>query len=41
MAKRLLLISGPIAMGLLLNGRSKCGPIWDDWMPKSCKLDNL
>jgi hypothetical protein len=41
MAKRLLAILGIIAMGLLLDGCTKCGPIWDDWMPKSCKSDNL
>jgi len=30
-----------IALGLLLNGCSKCGPFWDDWMrsPQSCKSD--
>ena len=41
MAKRLLLVSGVIAVGLLLNGCTKCGPIWDDWTSKSCKSDNL
>jgi hypothetical protein len=41
MAKRLLLVLGVIAVGLLLDGCTKCGPIWADWMPKSCKSDNL
>ncbi|WP_249780630.1 peptidylprolyl isomerase [Bradyrhizobium sp. dw_78] len=41
MFRRSVLISGVIAMGLLLNGCTKCGPIWDDWMPKSCKADHL
>jgi hypothetical protein len=30
-----------IAMGLVLNGCTKCGPIWDDWTPKTCKSDHL
>jgi hypothetical protein len=43
MFRRLVLISGILAMGLALNGCTKCGPIWDDWMqsPKSCKSDRL
>jgi hypothetical protein len=41
MYRRLALIFSVIAMGLLLNGCTKCGPIWDDWLPKSCKSDNL
>jgi hypothetical protein len=43
MSRRLALIFGVIAMGLVLNGCTKCGPIWDDWMqsPKSCKSDGL
>jgi len=26
-------------VGLLLDGCTKCGPIWDDWLqsPKACK----
>src|SRR5271170_3663796 len=42
--KRLALIFSVVAMGLALNGCTKCGPIWDDWMqhsPKSCKSDGL
>ncbi|XIA63922.1 hypothetical protein ACFIOY_33855 [Bradyrhizobium sp. TZ2] len=41
MLRRLLLISSVIAMGLALDGCTKCGPIWDDWTqsPKSCKSD--
>jgi hypothetical protein len=43
MLRRVVLIVGVIAMGLALNGCTKCGPIWDDWMqsPKSCKSDRL
>jgi hypothetical protein len=42
MFRRVVLIAGLIAMGLALNGCTKCGPIWDDWMvPKSCKSDRL
>jgi hypothetical protein len=44
MFKRLALILSVVAMGLALNGCTKCGPIWDDWMqhaPKSCKSDGL
>jgi hypothetical protein len=42
MLRRLLLIFSVIAMGLALNGCTKCGPIWDDWIsPKSCKSDRL
>jgi hypothetical protein len=40
---RLALILSVLAMGFALNGCTKCGPIWDDWMPspKSCKSDHL
>jgi hypothetical protein len=43
MLKRWVLIFSVIAMGLALNGCTKCGPIWDDWLhsPKSCKSDGL
>jgi hypothetical protein len=41
MFRRLILIFSVVAMGLALNGCTKCGPIWDDWAqsPKSCKSD--
>jgi hypothetical protein len=41
--RRLALILGVVAVGLVLNGCTKCGPIWDDWMqsPKSCKSDHF
>jgi hypothetical protein len=41
MFRRLALIFGVVAMGLALDGCTKCGPIWDDWAqsPKSCKSD--
>jgi len=40
---RWALILGVIALGLALDGCTKCGPIWDDWMnsPKSCKSDHF
>jgi hypothetical protein len=43
MFRRVVLILGIVAMGLALNGCTKCGPIWDDWLqsPKSCKSDRL
>ena len=41
MCKRVALLLGVIALGLVLNGCTKCGPIWDDWLSKSCKSDNL
>jgi hypothetical protein len=43
MFRRLALILGVVAMSLALNGCTKCGPIWDDWMqsPKSCKSDHF
>jgi len=43
MFRRLALILGMVAMGLALNGCTKCGPIWDDWMQpsKSCKSDGF
>jgi hypothetical protein len=43
MLRRLILILSVAAVGLALNGCTKCGPIWDDWIqsPKSCKSDHL
>jgi hypothetical protein len=43
MFMRLALILGVVAMGLALNGCTKCGPIWDDWLhsQKSCKSDGF
>jgi len=43
MLRRLAAIIGLISLGLALNGCTKCGPIWDDWVqsPKSCKSDRL
>ncbi|MGA2289349.1 peptidylprolyl isomerase [Bradyrhizobium sp.] len=40
---RLALILSVVAMGLALNGCTRCGPFWEDWMqsPKSCKSDHL
>jgi len=44
MLRRWALIIGVIGLGLLLNGCTKCGPIWDDWTTqpsKSCRSDHL
>jgi hypothetical protein len=43
MFRRLALLACVIAVGLMLNGCTKCGPIWDDWFPsqKSCRSDHL
>ncbi len=43
MFRRLALIFSVAAMGLALNGCTKCGPIWDDWVqsPNSCKSDRF
>jgi hypothetical protein len=43
MKRRIAIILGFLAFGLMLSGCTKCGPIWDDWMhsPKSCKSDHL
>jgi hypothetical protein len=43
MFRRLALIFSVVALGLVLNGCTKCGPIWDDWVqsPKSCKSDHF
>jgi hypothetical protein len=43
MFRRVAILLGVIAIGMLLNGCTKCGPIWDDWLqsPKACKSDRL
>jgi len=43
MFRRLALIFSVVAVAFLLDGCTKCGPIWDDWMqsPKSCKSDRF
>ena len=43
MFRRLALILSVVAIGLLLDGCTKCGAIWDDWTqsPKSCKAEVL
>ena len=43
MFRRVLLLLSLIAMGLALDGCTRCGPIWDDWVQpsKSCKSDRL
>jgi len=38
MSRRLAIVFSLIVLGLMLNGCTKCGPIWDDWQaPKSCR----
>ncbi|PWT84767.1 MAG: peptidylprolyl isomerase [Proteobacteria bacterium] len=39
MLRRYVLVFCLVALGLALNGCTKCGPIWDDWVhaPKSCR----
>jgi hypothetical protein len=39
---RICLIFAVIGFALMLNGCTKCGPIWDDWLssPKSCRSDH-
>ncbi len=41
MLRRFALVLCLAAFGFVLNGCTKCGPFWDDWMqsPKSCKSD--
>jgi hypothetical protein len=43
MFRRLALLFSVVGIGLALNGCTKCGPIWDDWIqsPKSCKSDHF
>ena len=43
MFRRVAILLSVIAIGVLLNGCTKCGPIWDDWLqsPKACKSDRL
>ncbi len=41
MLKRLTILSGIFALGLVLGGCSKCGWIWNDWQSptQSCRSD--
>jgi hypothetical protein len=41
MFRRLAVVFGVIAVALLLDGCSKCGPFWSDWTrsPQACKSD--
>jgi len=43
MLRRCVLVFWLVALGIVLDGCTKCGPIWDDWLhaPKSCKSDRL
>jgi hypothetical protein len=43
MLKRSAMILSVLALASMLNGCTKCGPIWDDWFPsqKSCKSDHF
>jgi hypothetical protein len=41
--RRCVLVIGLVVLGVVLDGCTKCGPIWDDWIqpPKSCRSDHL
>ena len=41
MFKRLTILTGILALGLMLGGCSKCGFWWDEWQsrPGACKGD--
>ncbi|TYL96825.1 peptidylprolyl isomerase [Bradyrhizobium rifense] len=43
MLRRCVLVICLAVLGLALNGCTRCGPIWDDWLhePKSCRSDRL
>jgi hypothetical protein len=43
MLHRSTIVIGLVGAGLLLNGCTKCGPIWEDWVQpqKSCRSDHL
>jgi hypothetical protein len=42
MVRRVALVVGLVVAAIVLNGCTKCGPIWDDWQaPKSCRSDRL
>jgi len=43
MLRRLAIIVSVICLAAVLNGCTKCGPIWDDWFSsqKSCKSDHF
>jgi hypothetical protein len=43
MLRRLAFIVSMVSLAAVLDGCTKCGPIWDDWFPsqKSCKSDRF
>ncbi|MFZ5738438.1 hypothetical protein BJ123_11430 [Rhodopseudomonas thermotolerans] len=42
MVRRVALVVGLVVAAIMLNGCTKCGPIWEDWQsPKSCRSDRL
>ena len=43
MLLRCAIIIGLLGVGLMLEGCTKCGPIWDDWLQpqKSFRSDHL
>jgi hypothetical protein len=43
MLRRWAIMIGLVGVGLMLNGCTKCGPIWEDWLQpsKSCRSDHL
>jgi hypothetical protein len=42
MFRQVMVLFSVLALGVVLNGCTKCGPIWEDWTsPKSCKSDRF
>jgi hypothetical protein len=43
MLRRWAIVIGLLGVGLMLDGCTKCGPIWEDWLQpqKSCRSDHL
>jgi hypothetical protein len=43
MLRRVAVVICLVGVVLLLDGCSKCGPFWEDWMQpqKSCRSDHL
>jgi hypothetical protein len=43
MLRRIAVVICLVGVALLLDGCSKCGPFWEDWMQpqKSCRSDHL
>jgi hypothetical protein len=43
MLRHWAIMIGLAGISLMLNGCTKCGPIWEDWLrsQKSCRSDHL